>query len=250
MRIANGVEMLELEAEGFGGRSVLNPTLVWDDGMAVLIDTGMPDQLADIKSAMHDTGVPFEKIKAVILTHQDFDHIGCIEEVIRNSDGQIKVYAHELDKPYVEGVLPQIKTTPAAMAKVLESLPEEQRQAALALFGNPPKAKVDVTLADGEELPICGGIKVIHTPGHTEGHISLYLMESKTLVAADAMICVNGNLHGPVQQTTLDMDAAVKSLEKFLDLEIDNVICYHGGVCTDNPKAQIRSIIEKAKIVE
>ncbi|MCK9911855.1 hypothetical protein MXD81_22055, partial [Microbacteriaceae bacterium K1510] len=87
----------------------------------------------------------------------------------------------------------------------LESLPEEVRQKALELCENPPKAKVDRVLTDGEELPYCGGIRVIFTPGHTPGHISLYLQQSKTLVAADAMIVWDGVLRGPVQQTTLDM---------------------------------------------
>lgn len=34
MRIANGVEMLELEAEAFGGKAVIHPTLLWDDNEA------------------------------------------------------------------------------------------------------------------------------------------------------------------------------------------------------------------------
>jgi glyoxylase-like metal-dependent hydrolase (beta-lactamase superfamily II) len=51
-----------------------------------------------------------------------------------------------------------------------ESLPEEAR----LLFENPPKAKVDETLADNQELSYCGGIQVIFTPGHSPGHISLY----------------------------------------------------------------------------
>jgi glyoxylase-like metal-dependent hydrolase (beta-lactamase superfamily II) len=90
------------------------------------------------------------------------------------------------------------------------SLPEEMR----ILFQNPPKVKVDQTVDDGQELPYCGGIRVIFTPGHTPGHISLYLKQSKTLVAGDAMICLDGSLRGPVQQTTLDMNTALRSLEK------------------------------------
>lgn len=63
------------------------------------------------------------------------------------------MYAHELDKPYIEGDLPLIKTDPKRMSQaVLASLPE----GALALYENPPKAKVDKILKDGQKLPYCG----------------------------------------------------------------------------------------------
>jgi glyoxylase-like metal-dependent hydrolase (beta-lactamase superfamily II) len=242
MRIVNGVEMLEIKAEAFGGHSTLNPTLIWDEEIAILIDVGMPGTLDQIRTALDKAGVSFDKLKAVILTHQDLDHIGSIQEIIQASNNGIKVYSHELDKPYIEGDLPLIKTTPARMAPVLESLPEKERQQALELCENPPHVKVDRTLADGEELPLCGGIRVIFTPGHTPGHISLYLKHSKTLIAADAMIVYDGVLRGPVQQTTLDMATALCSMEKFADLDIESVICYHGGLYNHNVKERLREL--------
>lgn len=242
MNISNGVAMLELEFEAFGSRAVLNPSLVWDDEAAVLIDTGMPGGLEQIRTAMSKAGVSFDKLTAVILTHQDLDHIGSLPEMLQETNGRIKVYAHELDKPYIEGTLPLIKTDPGRMGKVLEFLPEEQRRKALALCENPPKAKVDITLADGQELPYCGGIRVIFTPGHTPGHISLYLKKSKTLVAADAMVSMDGKLQGPIQQTTLDMNEANRSLQKFVDFDIESVICYHGGLSNVDVREQLRNI--------
>ncbi|EIJ79963.1 metal-dependent hydrolase [Bacillus methanolicus PB1] len=79
-----------------------------------------------------------------------------------------------------------------------EAFPEQIKD----LYSQPPKIKVTKTLKDNQFLPICGGIKVISTPGHTPGHISLYLEESKILFAGDAMVCSNGILKGPVKQTT------------------------------------------------
>lgn len=239
MQIANGVAMLELKVGALGSRAILNPTLVWDEETAVLIDAGMPGELEQIRAAMSEAGVSFDKLKAVIVTHQDLDHIGSLPEILEESDGRIEVYAHELDKPYIEGTLPLIKTDVSRMSKeALESLPADAR----ALYENSPKAKVDKTLADGQELPYCGGIRVIFTPGHTPGHISLYLKQSKTLVAADAMISIDGTLRGPVQQTTLDMSLALRSLEKFLDFDIESVICYHGGLWKGNVKDKLENL--------
>jgi glyoxylase-like metal-dependent hydrolase (beta-lactamase superfamily II) len=236
MQISKGLAMLELKVQGFG----LNPTLIWDDEMAVLIDTGMPGQMEQICVAMSEVGVSLDKLKVVILTHQDLDHIGCLPEILNQSNSDIEVYAHIFDKPYIEGVLPLIKTDPNRMSKeAWASIPEQMQ----SLYKNPPKSKVHNTLEDGQELSYCGGIQVIFTPGHTPGHISLYLKQSKTLVAGDAIVLANGVLRGPIQQTTLDMKTALSSLEKFVDLDIETVICYHGGLCNIKAKEQLEDLI-------
>lgn len=242
MRISNGVEMLQINIEAFGNRAVFNPTLIWDEETAILIDTGMPGQMNQIREAMNAAGVSLDQLKAVILTHQDLDHIGSLPEILKDLNNPIEVYAHELDKPYIEGTIPLMKTDPSRIkAETWESLPEAMR----SLYTNPPQAKINHTLSDGQELPYCGGIRVIHTPGHTPGHISLYLQESKTLVAGDALIIMDDKLRGPVQQNTPDMETAHDSLKKFLNLDIETVICYHGGVSRSKAYEQLNELVKQ-----
>lgn len=236
MKIENGLAVLELKIQGFE----LNPTLLWDEKEAILVDTGMPGQLKQIHDAMNDVGVPFEQLQAIILTHQDIDHIGSLPEIQQKEDLSIEVYAHELDKPYIEGQLHLMKTDPSKMSKdQWEALPEVMQ----FLYKNPPKAKVNQTLKDGQRLPFFGGIEVIHTPGHTPGHISLYSEKHKTLITGDAMVCVGRNLNGPVPRTTPDMKTATESLRRFLEFDIERAICYHGGVCDLNVKEQIEKLV-------
>ncbi|MCC2537876.1 MULTISPECIES: MBL fold metallo-hydrolase [Bacillus cereus group] len=217
MEIAKGVEMLQLEFQEF----IIHPILLWNDEMAVLIDTGFPGQFEDIQVEMKRVGVFVDKLKVVILTHQDIDHIGSLPDVLENGVGDIKVYAHELDKPYIEGDLPLLKDVHVE---------------------NPPKGKVSDTVIDGQELPYCGGIRILHTPGHTPGHISLYLKRSKILVAGDSMYSVNGVLGGVHAPTTLNIMEARQSLKKYLNLDIESVVCYHGGLSKGNIKIQLQNL--------
>ncbi len=97
-------------------------------------------------------------------------------------------------------------------------------------------------LDDGEYLPYGGGIQIIHTPGHTPGHISLYVPAQKLLLAADELLVVEGELVGPAESATPDMPLALKSLEKLTILDIEKVICYHGGYYDQNVQARLQTL--------
>jgi len=246
MRVANGVEMLEISATIMGKVNVIHPTLIWKEDMVILVDTGYPGQSPLFREAMQKAGVPFEKLSKVVVTHQDLDHIGSLSAIVTESPQSVEILANEVEKPFIQGEKRLLKITPETIARAVNSLPaeipEERRKVFQAVLENPPKGKVDRTVADGEELPHCGGIVVINTPGHTPGHICLYHKPSKTLIAGDAMTVIDGQLLGPNPEATLDMDTAVKSLKKLTQYVIDAVICYHGGLYKGNANQRIAEL--------
>jgi len=242
LRIAEGIEALEVNVDFAGRQSTIHPVLIWDNETVILVDTGFPGTEQKLKEAAEGEGVPFDRVDKIIITHQDIDHIGGLPAIIAKAKGKIVVFAHEIEKPYIEGEKPLIKFNPVRLAKMLEGMPEERRSRLGSLLSNPPKSKVDVALQDGQKLPYCGGITVIHTPGHTPGHISLYHVQSKTLIAGDALIADRGHLSGPNPASAFDIDEANRSVEKFKQFDIENVICYHGGVCRDNIRNRIAEL--------
>ncbi len=244
MKIADGIAMLEVEMNMMGRTNTINPTLLYDENHAFLVDVGMPRQVELLRTAVEKEGVSFDRIDGVILTHQDIDHIGGINDVQNTLGKGTEVYAHAEDVPYIEGSIPPIKMNKERVGQMLSSLPEQARKEAEAVFLNPPTAKVTQPLADGEVLPYFGGIEVVFTPGHTPGHISLYHKASKTLIAGDATVSENGKLLGPMPSATPDMARAVESLKRFTELDIERVICYHGGLCEDNVLGQLGQLVK------
>jgi glyoxylase-like metal-dependent hydrolase (beta-lactamase superfamily II) len=241
MKIAEGLEMLEIQGSMFGTPGIFYPTLVWDNEEVVLIDTGVPGQSELIAEAVEKAGVPFDSISKILITHQDIDHIGNLSTIINKATEKIEVFSHKAEKPYIQGELTPIKMTPERMKQqevMLSKLPVEKRDEIKKMFSN-LSTKVDKTVEDDEELPFCGGIQVIHTPGHTPGHICLYLKKYKTLVAGDEMNIVEGKLLGPNPQFTYNMEEALNSLKKLSKYEINTVICYHGGIYSNNVNQRI-----------
>lgn len=236
--------MVDIETNFRGMQEVLNPVLIWDDREAVLIDTGIPFRLPVLKEAMIQAGIPFDMLSKIILTHHDLDHIGGLTEILNAFPHKIDVLATEEEKPYIQGEKPHLKITAEFIdgfrAALPAELPSERREAILRVLEHPPTANVDQIVTDGEELSLFGGIKVIHTPGHTPGHISLYLKEHKLLIAGDAMMIDNGRFVEP--DNCVDADLAKQSIRKFLPYDIQTVICYHGGLCEDNVKHRIEQL--------
>ncbi len=91
-------------------------------------------------------------------------------------------------------------------------------------------APVDITVSDGDNLSWCGGCRVVSTPGHTPGHISLFLEKLRTVVTGDAAALENGTLAIANPAFTLDINQAEISLQKLLTLDADTYVYYHGGV--------------------
>ena len=156
MKLADGVEMLEITANFMGRQTVIYPVIISDKDGLVLVDTGFPglDGIAQIREQALKAGMPFRKTKD---NHNpsDMDHIGGLPELIRQAARKVEVFCHGEEKPYIEGTKRLIKLTPERMAAI-EALPEDQQRQLKSMYKNPPKAPVDRIVGDGEELPCAG----------------------------------------------------------------------------------------------
>ncbi len=256
MKISEGLAMLELKSNVPNVEEVIYPVIVWDENELVLIDTGLPGQKSSILDLVEKEGVSPQKMTKIIITHHDMDHIGSLAEIVKtvesSSGREVEVLSHEIEKPYIQGDLMPLKFTKemiASLKKQMEELPSETRSKYQSLFSS-NKPKVTTTLVDKEELPYCGGITIIHTPGHTTGHVFVYLNKYKTLVAGDGLNFEKSSdgelkLTGPNPQYTYNMEEALKSLEKLLDYDIQKIVCYHCGfIQINNLSEQINQILK------
>ena len=226
MKIGENIAMLPII-----GMGTVYLVLMWDDKNLVLIDAGYPGTASDIMTAIVSEGFNAKDLTHIIIMHQDWDHVGCVTDLCKNA-ADIKVMAHEDDAPYIDGRAVPLKLA-ARLADYDNLAPEMQKRVDLQqeIYAN-NKITVHKTLQDDEVLPICGGIKVIHTPGHTPGHIVLLHQDSGTLVCGDACHIKKGKmveLTGPNPVHTPEMEQATASYEKIKSMNPSGIVAYHGG---------------------
>lgn len=223
MKIADNVEMLEIKLE----KGVLYPILLWDKNEIILVDTGLPGQIELIKEAISQVGFSLQQITKVIITHHDMDHIGCAKIL---SELGSEILAYEIEVPFLQGEKTPIRIMD--MERRIHDLNEGERNFYERVKQGAPQLHVKVNRAvkNNETLDYCGGITVIHTPGHMPGHMSLLLKASNTIIAGDAANIVNGILVGSNPQFTHDSSQAQASFRKIVDRNPKLVVCYHGGI--------------------
>ncbi|WDM23318.1 MBL fold metallo-hydrolase [Paenibacillus polymyxa] len=237
MNIGTQLLILKVPMESFFGKTTIYPVLLKDEDGLTLIDTGMLGQLEPLRKAISDVGEDISRLKRIILTHQDIDHIGNVHALL-DLLPNTALLAHKDDVPYMTGERPFVKLTSERIKQMDTAL----KQQAEDMIRRLPDLRFAHILDDGEYLPYGGGIQIIHTPGHTPGHISLYVPAQKLLLAADELLVVEGELVGPAESATPDMPLALKSLEKLTVLDIEKVVCYHGGYYDQNVQARLQTL--------
>jgi glyoxylase-like metal-dependent hydrolase (beta-lactamase superfamily II) len=149
----------------------------------------------------------------------------------------VPVYAHPLEFPYLTGqkeyVGPNWKAGGGSMSLLSPLYPKGPIDLGSRLKALPGEGS-ELSLA---ELP---GWTLLHTPGHTPGHVSFFREADRTLIVGDAFcttkpesffeasLVQNPELHGPPSYFTSDWNAARASVEKLAALNPTTVAVGHG----------------------
>lgn len=217
----------------------VNAFLLAEDEGITLIDSGLANRRETFLRALSEIKRSSEELKHIVLTHHHTDHAGNLAVLVEASGAE--VWAHPLEARIVRGEVPLPCSNPnSMMLKMLWPLVGR-----LSVYNRLAPTTVDHEVTDGEELPVAGGMKAVHTPGHTAGHMC-YLVERHggVLFVGDAATNILG-LRPPLGMSTLDMAQAKDSIRKLAELEFDAACFGHGGVRKGKANAAFRRFVEK-----
>lgn len=192
--------------------------LVGEHREAVLLDTGLVGEPPQICRLVRRLGLQPDSIKAILLTHGHLDHVGNLAWAKRWTAAPI--YAHPAEQAHIDGA---VNYTGAA-----RWLGRLERIGYAALDYRP--VPIDRFIADGEELPFWGGLRVVHLPGHTEGHCGFYSERHRLLFSGDlfASYCFSVHLPPPVLNTRPDL--LLGSVRKARSLNAQLIVPQHYDV--------------------
>ena len=207
---------------------------LWErQGGATLVDSGMPRDSSAILNALIENGYPLHTVDRIIVTHVDMDHTGGLPAIKRATGAS--VVCHAVEKEYME--YPARRKMPSPLIRV-----------PLLLAGMVPGLRQEAVIP--QELVVDGqtlseGFIVIHTPGHTPGHISLLHRERRLLIAGDALSNRKGKLTAPAAVFTPDESAAQRSIwklaKKYAD-DFDTIVFGHGPPIMTNGGKRVRAL--------
>lgn len=183
----------------------------------VLVDTGYGADLAETESLLRSAGTPPESLALIINTHYHCDHAGGNSGLQRRYG--IRIAAHRWE---------------AAMVN------RRDREVCGVEWLDQPIEPYEVqrALSDGDEIEAGGAtLRVLHTPGHTLGHISFWVPEEEVLILGDAVHGDDVSWINPFREGVGAIQRALETLDRLSGLPARRAYSGHGPEIEDMPAA-------------
>lgn len=193
--------------------------LVDESGDVALLDTGLVGEPWQIRWRLRRLGLGARNVKAILLTHGHLDHAGNLAWAKTWSGAP--VYAHALEQTHIDGTFPY---------RGVNSWCGRLERAGRRWLGAGQPAKIDVLIAEGDELPFWGGLRVVHLPGHTLGHCGFYSAKHDLLFSGDLFASYFWNVHLPPPILNSAPELIASSLEKARQLNPRWIVPQHYDV--------------------
>lgn len=216
---------------------VVTPDVESGETSVTVIDAGWRHfHKRPVLNYIRSIGYGPDSVRRLIATHWHPDHVGGMAGLQQTTGATVA--AHRIEAPYLSGASERPIPNPIN--------PIWLRPLLWPLFTplTPPTFTVATTLDDGDTLPLLGGARVIHTPGHTPGSISLHFPNEGVLLVADAVQRYQDRLTLPSRWFSSDMEAAKKSVQKLSSLDFE-ILCFsHFEPMRKGARAALRSLAE------
>jgi hydroxyacylglutathione hydrolase len=188
----------------------------------IMIDTGIPGQMASIKRYLERKGIALNEIELIILSHAHFDHAGNAYKLKEKTGAKIAI--HQLDKGWLEAGQSLYPKGRTLLGKILSSIGRS-----IPSINFTPVIPDIIVSDEGmslEEYGIPG--RIIHTPGHTSGSTSVLLETGDALVGDLAMSARFMQFSPGLSIFAENEDNLASSLDRLINAGVKMIYPAHG----------------------
>jgi glyoxylase-like metal-dependent hydrolase (beta-lactamase superfamily II) len=225
------------------GSDIVNCYLIVDGDDVTIIDAGLPGYWRLLEAELATIGKTLDNVRALVLTHGDTDHIGFAARLYREKGIAAHVHAADAERARLRVKKPNTGWGPVKMKPLAGFLWYSARHGGLRI----PPAEHLRTVGDGDVLDVPGAPRIIHTPGHTPGSVSVYVPAVDAVFLGDAMTTRNvlTGATGPKPAPfTLKPDEAAASLDRIEAIDATWVLPGHGPAWDGGVPEAVRLIRE------
>lgn len=230
MEIAPGIHRIKCK---FGSKRMVYIHLLVGSEAVMLVDTGVthnPEQ--EILPYMASIGVDPARLTYILISHSDMDHQGG-NATMKKAAPQALLMCHNLDKAWIESTDALIEGRYSQFKSEHGIGPDEQGKQGVreGCFSWP----LDVTLEGGEKFRLSADwyVEVVHTPGHTWGHLAVYDPRSKTMIAGEAALwnaILDEDWNPAMPPTYCYVDTYLATQERLMNMDIETYSPAHWPV--------------------
>jgi len=226
IRLAEGVWRIPT----LGSSWINSFAIVDDDSTVTLVDAGLKGAPKRLTAALSELGKRPADVSRILLTHAHPDHGGGASRMRERTGGHLHV--HDDDAQFMRDGRRPPPDPGRPLAKVFAML-----------FSKQPASPVDATFAEGDVIPVAGGLHVLHTPGHTPGHCSFLHPRSGVLITGDSIFNFRDKITYSFAAFCSNAAQSRDTADRLGEADYEIAAFTHGPELRDGAREAVRSFL-------